>query len=215
VLAIAVLGQLIVLAMNPSVWSRNLTPIVPGIAVLIGALVVRLKECIPLAYRRAALAITVAWLIASPAYDGVRMARVMREMDTRGLAASWIAANIPAEAVIAGFGGPAGSDWGLPNVGGRKLLRGLDPGRWRSAADFVVRYRYPIAWASQPLPPAAALGAPLAVFDPFAPGADPVVEPLDAFYLPLARLAGVERPGPRIEIYASRVAPDAPGSSDR
>ena len=43
-LAIAVLGQLAVLAMNPTVWSRNLTPILPGIAVLIGALVSRLAD---------------------------------------------------------------------------------------------------------------------------------------------------------------------------
>ena len=79
-------------------------------------------------------------------------------------------------------------------------MRGLDPARWSDAADYAIRYRYPIAWASRELPPTAPLGAPLVVFDPFAPGADPVVEPLDAFYLPLARFAGVERPGPRIEI---------------
>jgi len=208
--AIAVLGQLAVLAMNPSVWSRNLTPIVPGIAVLIGALVVRLGDRIPYAYRKPALAIAVAWLVAGPAYDGLRMARVMRELDTRGLAARWIAANIPAEAVIVGFGGPEGSDWGMPDVGGRRLLRGIDPAQWRSAADFVVRFHYPIAWASEPLPPAAALGAPLAIFDSFAPDADPVVEPLDAFYLPLARWTGVERPGPRIEIYASKAVVSKP-----
>ena len=133
----------------------------------------------------------------------------MREMDTRGLAASWIAAHVPAEATILGFGGPARDPWGLPDVGGRKLLRGVDPARWRDGADFAVRYHYPIAWASEELPPDAGLGAPLIVFDPFAPDADPVVEPLDAFYLPLARFAGVERPGPRIEIYRLKPAPDA------
>jgi hypothetical protein len=81
------------------------------------------------------------------------------------------------------------------------MIRGLAPAHWSDAADFAVRYHYPLAWASEEIPPEAGLGAPIAVFDPFAPGADPVVEPLDAFYLPLARFAGVERPGPRIEIY--------------
>jgi hypothetical protein len=200
-LAIAVLGQLAVLAINPTVWSRNLTPILPGIAVLIGALGVRLADRVRSPYRRPALAIAVAWLVASPAYDGLRMARVMREMDTRELAASWIAAHVPAEAAIVGFGGPPGTTWGLPDVGSRKMIRGLAPAHWSDAADFAVRYHYPLAWASEEIPPEAGLGAPIAVFDPFAPGADPVVEPLDAFYLPLARFAGVERPGPRIEIY--------------
>jgi hypothetical protein len=41
------------------------------------------------------------------------------------------------------------------------------------------------------------------VFDPFeGPGVAPVIEPVDAFYLPLGRLSGVLRPGPRIEILA-------------
>jgi len=197
-----------VLAINPSVWSRNLTPILPGIAVLIGALVIRLADRVRSPYRRPALAIAVAWLVASPAYDGLRMARVMREMDTRGLAASWIAANVPAEAAIVGFGGPLGTSWGLPDVGSRKMIRGLAPTHWSDVAEFAVWYHYPLPWASEEIPPEAGLGAPIAVFDPFAPGADPVVEPLDAFYLPLARFAGVERPGPRIEIYPLKPAPD-------
>jgi hypothetical protein len=44
---------------------------------------------------------------------------------------------------------------------------------------------------------------PLAVFDPFAPGASPrpVYDPIDAFFVPLAGFAGVERPGPKITVY--------------
>lgn len=45
--------------------------------------------------------------------------------------------------------------------------------------------------------------APLAVFDPFAPGSSPrpVYDPIDAFFVPMAGFAGVERPGPKITIY--------------
>lgn len=43
----------------------------------------------------------------------------------------------------------------------------------------------------------------LAVFDPFTPGTSPrpVYDPIDAFFVPMAGFAGVERPGPKIAIY--------------
>jgi hypothetical protein len=205
--ALAALGQLAVLLANPIGWSRNLMPVVPALAVAIGALVAQVADRAGGWWRSILLAVA-ALSLAAPGWDGLRMAWTLRETDTRGLAADWIAANVPATSALIGFGGPPGVIWGLPDVGGRKLLRGLDPAVWSRAAEFVVRYHYPNAWAAQELPPAPALGEPLAVFDPFAPGADPVVEPLDAFYLPLARFAGVERPGPRIEIYSTGAGKD-------
>ncbi len=201
-IAVAVLGQLAVLLHNPLTLSRNFSALIPGIALAIGCLVARGLERAPERARRPALALCLA-LLAAPGWDGLRMALVMRELDTRALAQRWIEANAPLDARIAGFGGPPKNDWGLPDVGPRKLVLGLDPAHWGRAADLVVRYRYPLPVASEELPAEPALGAPLAVFDPFAEGADPVVEPLDVFYLPLARFAGVERPGPRIEIYSS------------
>jgi hypothetical protein len=200
--AVAVVGQLALLMVNPLVVSRNLSPSVPGIAVVLGWSVARIVERASAPWRIPALALAAALLVAAPSRDALRMALAMREMDTRGQAAEWIAAHVPANAALIGFGGPPDYSWGLPDVGGRRVYRGLAPARWRSAASYVIRYRYPIAWASQDLPPDARLGAPVAVFDPFADGADPIVEPLDAFYLPLARFAGVQRPGPRIEIYS-------------
>src|SRR5207245_935047 len=90
----AALGQLAVLMANPFVVSRNLSPCVPGIAVSLGWLVARLVERVPPRYRRSAPALAAALLIAAPGYDGLRMAATMREMDTRGLAAEWIAAHV-------------------------------------------------------------------------------------------------------------------------
>jgi hypothetical protein len=199
---LAAFGQLAVLMANPTTWSRNLMPVVPGLALAIGVLVTDLASRVSAGYRRAILAIGAALLVAAPGWDGMRMAWTMRQTDTRGLAAAWIAAHVPSDSALIGFGGPPANLWGLPDLGGRRLVRGVAWTYWRNRADFVVRYRYPIAWASKELPREASLGPPLVVFDPFAPGADPVVEPLDAFYLPLARFAGVERPGPRIEIYS-------------
>jgi hypothetical protein len=43
---------------------------------------------------------------------------------------------------------------------------------------------------------------PVAVFDPFVSGtAQPVYDPIDAFFVPVAGFAGVERPGPKITIH--------------
>jgi hypothetical protein len=202
-IALAAIGQFAVLLANPFEHSRNFAPIVPALAVAIGALVAGVARRVGQGAGRVAIA-AAAVALAVPAWDGLHMAWVLREIDTRGLAADWIAAHVPAGSSLIGFGGPPGASWGLPDVGDRRLLRGVDPAHWSGAAGFVV----PIAWAAQELPSGASLGAPLAVFDPFAPGADPVVEPLDAFYLPLARFAGVERPGPRVEIYSTRAETD-------
>lgn len=202
VVGVAIFGQLLVLAGNPLVLSRNLSPILPGLAVAIGWLVTRLVERIRPRYRRPALAILAALLFVPPWYDGMRMALVMRAVDTRGLAAQWIEANVPVKARIVVWGGPPDNTWGPPDLGARKVYRRLDPSLWRESADFVVWYHYSLPIAAEALPPRVALGSPVAVFDPFHEGADPVIEPLDAFYLPLARFRGVERPGPRIEIYA-------------
>ena len=37
-----------------------------------------------------------------------------------------------------GFGGPPSVSWGLPDVGGRTLLRDVDPARWSDAADYAM-----------------------------------------------------------------------------
>jgi len=59
--------------------------------------------------------------------------------------------------------------------------------------------------SSDPLPPLPADFALAASFDPFdGTAVHPVLDPLDSFYLPLARFRGVERPGPHVDVYLRR-----------
>ena len=48
------------------------------------------------------------------------------------------------------------------------------------------------------LPSAITLAA---TFDPYAPRAQPVYDPHDAFFVPVAGFEGVRRPGPRLTLY--------------
>jgi hypothetical protein len=54
------------------------------------------------------------------------------------------------------------------------------------------------------------LGRVAAAFDPFDPGARPIYDPHDAFFVPVAGFEGVHAPGPRITIYELRADPRVP-----
>ena len=112
---------------------------------------------------------------------------------------------LPANATLVSWGaGPLALDYGRPPVGDRTVFKMLRVERWAArGVTHVVRHNYPLPYSSATPPERTPHLERLAVFDPFAGELrDPVFEPLVAFYLPLARFHGVERPGPRIEIYA-------------
>jgi hypothetical protein len=205
--AIAVIGQCLALLSSPMVLARFFLPVVPGLAVLVGLLLARIvagREMSP-GRRTLALGLLVVVLTAEPLVHGVRLVRLLGERDTRSLAREWIAANLTARARLASWGAPAGAkDFGRPDCGTLPVFQSLPPERWQTEGiTHLVWHHYPLPYSSEPLPVTAERLTSLAVFDPFdGPTQNPILEPLDAFYLPLAHFAGFARPGPRVEIFA-------------
>ena len=96
--------------------------------------------------------------------------------------------------------------WGRPDIESRYELVSLNNRRVRiHAAPYVVLAESPTGY--NPWSPEThdfirrEGGVVVAIFDPYAPGARPVYDPHDAFFVPVAGFEGVRQPGPRITIY--------------
>jgi hypothetical protein len=205
--AIGVLGHVAVLLTNPLVVARNLLPAVPALSALVAHLLMTAIGRLSPRARRYDLLVLAATLaiVVEPLADATHLVRLLATPDTRTLASTWIAERLPAVARIATVGAPyPGMGFGLPALDNRHVADRLPPERWQSEGiTHVVWHHYPLPYSSEPLPAAASGLTSLAVFHPFdGPTRDPILEPLDAFYLPLAHFAGIARPGPRVEIFA-------------
>lgn len=203
-IAIACLGQIAKLSSSPMALARYALPIVPGLLVLSAVLIVYIWDRIPwpAMWRAVTLGLVALLLVLEPAERSVRLAHLLTLADTRELAAVWVAENLPEDGIVLSWGAPPRArDWGLPPMGRRRVLRGLLPAEaYAQGARWLVRHEYPTAYSTEPLVP---VGRLVASFDPYTGvGPAPVVETFDAFYLPIGNLESVERPGPRITIYA-------------
>ena len=203
-LALAILGYGATLLASPMMLARYVLPMIPALAVLVAAMVIAATDRLGRARLPVVLGVAVL-LLFEPLAGSVGLVERLERDDTRALAAEWIAAHVPADARLVSWGAPSvATDYGATPAGGRRVFTGLPPGRWRAeAVGFVVVHDYPLPYSSVPLPASTPALERVAVFDPFSgPLNDPVLEPLDAFYLPLAHFTGIVRPGPRITIYA-------------
>ena len=210
-IALGVVGHVAALLSSRLVLSRYFLQALPGLAVLIAILVERavraLRETsVALPARRLAALVVVAALLGPSLLASTRLVRLLGRADTRAQAALWIERNVPADAVVALYGGPTlWTGYGNPPLGGRRAAYLVPPARWDAkGVTWVVSHSYPMPYANRPLSDTTGLERK-AVFDPFADGERPlVVDPMDAFFLPLGRLSDVTRPGPKIEIFARR-----------
>ena len=208
VAAVFAAAEWLKLLASPMVLARFFLPIVPALAVL-SALVVTasVNRWVPLrgVYRGCAIVLLGLAVSLEPARNSVALVAALGRTDTRASAAQWIAHELPPDAVIVTWGTPKESvvEWGVPALGQRRAVRAAPPDTWQHIhATHVLVHSYPLPHSSVAPPPELARARRVAVFDPVeGPTADPVLEPLDAFYLPLARGSGFVRPGPRIEIY--------------
>ena len=209
IIAIAVLGYTAMAVSGKIALARYLLPIVPGLALLVAALVVAVGDRLAAHTGRPALVATCLTLplVVGPLWNSTTLVRLLGRTDTRALAADWIAANVPEDAALASFGAPAiGTDFGRPPTGARPFFPGLPPPQWRGhGVRYVISFFYPIPYADQEMPATTPDLERIALFDPFdGPLDDPILEPVDAFFLPLAHFSGIVRPGPRIAVYAVR-----------
>jgi hypothetical protein len=206
--AVAVLGLFAVLLSMTMVLARFFLPCLPGLVVLVACLVVRIAKSVPTSPRvvRVSLVAASLLLVAEPAGNSVALVRLLARPDTRREAGEWLQKNLKPGARVATWGAPQGAEeFGLPPLRELQVLHRLPAARWVSdQVQWVVWQQYPLPYSDAPPPVVPPEFAPAAVFEPFSGAASPILEPLDAFYVPLAHFGGVTRPGPRIVIFRRR-----------
>ena len=189
------------------VYPRYIIPLVPIMAVLAAELLWSL----PLR-QRAPLAITSAIALSLPGLIySVRFDRVAAEIDTRVLAAEWVAENLPKRSKIALCKG-----WGAPAINGdRRRPPAFEPVAMdcfpelvlESGAPYLITYIHPAIGRPELAETMRAMleerGKLMVSFSPFRvnTAAEPHFYPRDAFYIPLAGLSAVERGGPVVDIW--------------
>ncbi len=209
-IAIAVVGLYLPLLASSMVLARFLLPAVPGLLVLGTMVLARVSDWLPRRhYLRAAVCGLAAAALLEPFYDSVMIVRLLRRTDTRIEAGAWLAEHTPTGSHVVCWGAPGLADFGSPPLPNMVVRRGLPPAQWEAfGAQWVIWHHYPLPYSSVPLPPLPPTFERAAVFSPFSgPTNAPVLEPLDAFYLPLAHFDGIVRPGPYIEVYRLTYGP--------
>lgn len=205
VLSLCVFGPLLVFGSSPMVIARFILPLIAPLALLTAIAATAVVSRARPRVRRTALTLCTLAMIAEPTARSFGLVELLGQRDTRLLAGEWIEKNIDRNEALVSWGTPPGvhADWGSAPVGKRVLHRNLDPSQWQTeGVRYVLWHSYPLAHSSVPPPEDLTDLIPMALFDPFdGPTDTPVLEPMDAFYLPLGRLQGIARPGPRIAIY--------------
>lgn len=205
--AFSVVGFL-VFAGSTAWQARYLVPLLPGAAVLVAAmLAAAIRKAVPPAWDRAALAAVTALVIAQPLAASIQYDGIVSNTDTRVLTTRWVEQNLPDGAIV-GMAGTVFWSWGEPWMPGnvKRAATTLDEATLDEAGiQYLVTHDHPL-FASTIDPEALAAIEPrlrlLAEFDPFVgEREDAEFDPQDAFYVPLAGLGTVDRPGPIVKIY--------------
>jgi hypothetical protein len=206
-----------VVGLSPVRLARYMTPLMPVLAVLVAALLVRASAW---AGRGAplALAVATALVVAEPLRATIAHDRLAARADTRNQATDWLAAHAPPGAVIA-VAGTRFWGWGQPRMPRGMRAVQVEPTLEEIARErpaFLVAHDHPL-FSSKVDPAALARAQPalrlVADFDPFRAGGDGAVfEADDAYYIPIGGFDAVVRPGPHVRIYEVAIpeADDAP-----
>jgi hypothetical protein len=139
--------------------------------------------------------------------DSISFDRVLGRDDTRSLAASWIAENLPPGTpvmVSEGYGAPPiPAGYPVRDVGFR--LGAVREGE-REGFTHLLTHEHPALYrfsrVDESLAKRLESASLLARFAPFRNGRPPgLYDELDAFYVPYQRPGSVERPGPTVSIW--------------
>jgi hypothetical protein len=198
------------LAFGPAriVPMRYASSLAPGIVLGAAWAVIALSHRLP--RPRLAVGVMAAVLVAEPLYRDVRLDLLLSREDTRVTARRWLETYVPPPGPIMSRESKA-LRWGRPALedryevvayGNRLARRRTAP--WALLAESPTGY---IPWAPEIDAILREVGTVVSVFEPYGPGARPVYDPHDAFFVPVAGFAGVRVPGPRITIYRLDPAP--------
>jgi hypothetical protein len=192
------------LAFGPAriVPMRYASSLAPGIVLGAAWAVIAIAHRLP--RPRLAAALMAVLLLADPLYRVVRLNRLLSREDTRVTARRWLDTYVAPPGPIMSRESKA-LRWGRPALedryevvayGNRLARRRAAP--WALLAESPTGY---IPWAPEIDAVLREVGTVVAVFDPYRPGARPVYDPHDAFFVPVSGFEGVNVPGPRITIY--------------
>ena len=190
-----------VAAVTPTRFARYSLPAVPPLC-LAAALFV---ESLP-ARRIMKQGLVLAAILPS-LLDSISFDRVLGREDTRSLAASWIAENLPRGTPVMvsdGYGAPPiPAGYPVREVGFR--LGAVREGEREGFTHLLTHEHaalYRFSRVDESLKERLRSAALLARFVPFRDGIAPgLYDALDAFYLPYQRPGSVERPGPVVSIW--------------
>ncbi len=190
-----------VATLTPTQFARYSLPVVPPLCLAAALFVESLKA------RPWVKHLLVTTAILPPLLDSIAFDRVLGREDTRSLATSWIAENLPLGTPVmvpSGYGAPRiPAGYPVRDVGFR--LGAVREGESAGFAHLVTHehpalYRY--SRIDESLAKRLESASLLARFAPFRNGKSPgLYDELDAFYLPYQRPGGVERPGPVVSIW--------------
>jgi hypothetical protein len=208
----AVVHAVTVLLGSGLLFSRWFTPAVPALSIALAGLAGWLAERAGrwgATAGRATLVALAVILCAEPFASSLALDRTLARTDTRVLATRWLEAEVPEGARIAVLG-TRFFGWGAPGIPRGLVLvvpeRVRDSGR--RAVDYVITHEHALPWSTPDAALMAAIAPRLRLLVDFDPGSgrggEALFEDDDAWYVPIAGFAAVERPGPRIRIYAVR-----------
>lgn len=202
-----------------TVFARYMIPVVPFLCISAAFLVTVVARALlrRVAPHAATAAVAVLAIpMAGPSFvKAVRMDRVLARADTRGLAAEWIASQVPASASIL----LTGSNSGHPDLWRRRAPPPWPIWRYDESRDgfltpsgftttwpdwIVVQESPLVAYSSVPDGVRAALTRYDLRQSFIASSVSHVFDQQDAFYLPLDGFDRVARPGPNLYVYEKR-----------
>jgi hypothetical protein len=194
-----------------TVFARYVMPLVPVACVLAGQAVAALARARPLPRR--ALPVIVAVVAAPSLVTSVWLDVLLTRTDTRVVAAEWLTARLPREATVH----ESGSEYVQMDIRSPRFHRWYydsAAGHFAGAApdmfpDWLVLHRSPLSAYTSVPPAIEALAAAryirIRVFAATRGDGNPADYDLqDAFFLPLAGVWNVRRPGPTIAVYLRR-----------
>ena len=181
--------------------ARYMTPLLPVLALLEGGLLSTVLARRPLVLLAATLV-----LVAEPLASAVAHDRIASRTDTRVLATRWMAEHLPRGAQVDILGTRLWV-YGVPQMppGIDARHAAPEPGALAAAGiGYVLTHDHPLPFSHVDPEVMEGLAGHLRLLEDFNPfvGDGAVFEPADAYYIPFHGFGAVERPGPRVRIYA-------------
>jgi hypothetical protein len=197
----------LVVGVSPAMMARYMTPLLPILFFLEAGMLFDAARRYAGSWALPALALATLVLVAEPLASAVAHNRIAARTDTRVLATRWLSEHLAPGARL-GVHGARFWIWGNPMV--PRGVRIVQANQGAAALEeagvrYVMTHDHELFWSTvdpdliESLSPRLTL---LTEFAPFGEETRPIFEIADAYYIPFHAFSGVQRPGPKVRIYA-------------